>query len=949
MPMPLIRAIERVALRARRRRLRTATAGALAGVLFCACDSPAKPIPVASVAVSPSAPSVIVGTPQQFTATARDAQGGALTGRAVTWSSLSPNVATISTSGLVTTISPGVVTIQATIEGVAGSTPLTVMPFPVATVTVSPSNASVIAGQTQGLSVTLRDAQGGLLTDRVVLWSSSAPTIATVASNGTVTALTPGTAVIEASSEGKSATATITVLPVPVATVSVTLPVSVINIGATVQAVGTPLDANGAALSGRPVTWSVSNPSIATISANGLVTALTAGSFDVRATTEGITGSRLLRVQSSDVAIQSISPATLTPGATATIAVAGVSATPAATVVTFGGVAAAVVSASATQIVATVPCVRSGNAVVQVSAETIAPISRSHPVSTTQRSVGLGQAVVVSDAAGSRCNELVSTGGPARFLVAVFSVATSQNTLDAFDLVGNPAAASVAVPRVVSPLASFAATRVEPVSEVDRVAARYDAQHAAMLERNRSEYERLMRAVRALPAAAQTALRTRARETAADVAPGDMRSIFFTFTGGCNDTTRVIRGKAIFVGTRTIVWEDSANTLQSANSTDLASYYDRAARIYDQEQHASVTRAFGDPLLRDAVTDNDGKIHMVFSQRLNGSGAAAYVSSCDQFPTTVAAGSNFGQFFYGQAPTTATLNINSTNSPDGWFYFMTRTIVHEVKHIASLSARVANGSPSFEQSWLEEGTARHAEEMWVRQSLHQVNWKANTGFGTASTNGLYCDFHPTDATCNGADALRRPSYGMRRQFNEIRDKLLQPWNWSPFGDATGQSGSIFYQTTWSLVRYLADRYAADDEAFLRTLTNSTATGLTNLSAATGASVAQMLGAWGLALYADDYPGLAAPSPDIQFPTWNLRNIYAGLNAAPAWSGRWNTPFPIQPAPLSYGSFVSSVPAIRGGAHAYFELTGNFTQPQLLDVRALNGTGSNLRIAITRLQ
>lgn len=948
--MPLNRALQRVAVYASRRHVRAVTARVVAGMLLGACDSPAKPIPVASVTVSPSAPSVIVGAAQQFTAAARDAQGGTLTGRAVTWSSLSPNVATISTTGLVTTISPGVVTIQATIEGIAGSTPLTVMPFPVATVTVSPSSASVIAGQAQGLSVTLRDAQGGLLTDRVVLWSSSAPTIATVASNGTVTALTPGTAVIEASSEGKVATATITVLPVPVATVSVTLPVSVINIGATVQAVGTPLDAIGAPLSGRPVTWSVSNPAIATISASGLVTALTAGSFEVRATSEGQTGSRPLRVQSSDVAIQSISPATLTPGATATIAVAGVSGTPPSTVVTFGGVAATVVSASATQIVATVPCVRSGNAIVQVSAETIAPISRSHPVSTTQRSVALGQAVVVSDAAGSRCNELVSTGGPARFLVAVFSVATSQNTLDAFDLVGNPAAASVAVPRVVSPLASFATARVEPVTEIDRAAARYDAQHSAILERNRSDYERLTRAVRALPASAQAALRTpRARQAAADVAPGDMRSIFFTFTGGCNDTTRVIRGKAIFVGTRTIVWEDSANTLQSAASTELASYYDRAARIYDQEQHASVTRAFGDPLLRDAVTDNDGKIHMVFSQRLNGSGAAAYVASCDQFPTTVAPGSNFGQFFYGQAPTTASLNINSTNSPDGWFYFMTRTIVHEVKHIASLSARVANGSPTFEQSWLEEGTARHAEEMWVRESLHQVNWKANTGFGTASTNGLYCDFHPADATCNGADALRRPSYGMRRQFNEIRDKLLQPWNWSPFGDATGQSGSIFYQTSWSFVRYLADRYSTNDETFLRALTNTTNTGLTNLSAVTGAPVAQMLGAWGLALYADDYPGLVAPSPDIQFPTWNLRSIYAGLNAAPAWSGRWNTPFPIQPAALSYGSFVSSVPAIRGGAHAYFELTGNFTQPQLLDVRALSGAGSNLRIAITRLQ
>jgi hypothetical protein len=295
--------------------------------------------------------------------------------------------------------------------------------------------------------------------------------------------------------------------------------------------------------------------------------------------------------------------------------------------------------------------------------------------------------------------------------------------------------------------------------------------------------------------------------------------------------------------------------------------------------------------------------------------------------------------------------MNSPNSPDGWFYFMVRTVVHEVKHIASMSARVANNAPSAEQSWLEEGTARHAEELWVRESLHHVGWKANTGFGTASTDGVFCDFSPTDATCNAADALRRPSYGMRRHFDEIRDKLLAPWDFSPYGDVGSQNNSTFYQTAWSLVRYTIDRFAASDASFFHTLLNSQTTGTVNLASAAGVSMDQLIGGWGLALFADDYPGLTSPSPDIQFPTWNLRSIYAGLNALPAWTSRWSTPFPIQPAPLTFGSFVSRVAGLRGGAHAYFEISGATNGTQLVGLRSTQGTvvPSNLRIAIARLQ
>jgi hypothetical protein len=119
--------------------------------------------------------------------------------------------------------------------------------------------------------------------------------------------------------------------------------------------------------------------------------------------------------------------------------------------------------------------------------------------------------------------------------------------------------------------------------------------------------------------------------------PGEIRNLFFSYQGGCNDDTRIIPGRAIYVGTRGVIWEDTTNTVRSTSHPVLAGLYERLGRIFDEDQYESVRDNFGDPLRRDAVTDGDGRVHMVFSQRLNGSGAAAFVTSCDQFLPTCSA------------------------------------------------------------------------------------------------------------------------------------------------------------------------------------------------------------------------------------------------------------------------------------------------------------------------
>src|SRR6185312_12822843 len=105
----------------------------------------------------------------------------------------------------------GSATITATSEGKSGTAAITVTSVPVASVTVSPATASVAAGQTVQLTATPKDANGNPLTGRVVTWSSSNTSVATVNGSGLVSGVVAGTATITATSEGQSGTSAITV------------------------------------------------------------------------------------------------------------------------------------------------------------------------------------------------------------------------------------------------------------------------------------------------------------------------------------------------------------------------------------------------------------------------------------------------------------------------------------------------------------------------------------------------------------------------------------------------------------------------------------------------------------------------------------------------------------------------------------------------------------------
>ncbi len=252
-------------------------------------------VAVGSVTVQPQAPTFVAGLSVQLTATVRDVNGLVVTGRVVTWASSNSNVASVSTTGLVTGVTAGTATITATSEGKSGTTAVTVTPVPVGSVALSPATASIRVTATTTLTPTVKDANGTVVTNRVIIWSSSDTTVATVV-GGVVTGAAPGTATITATSEGKSGTASVTVSKIPVGSVTVSPTTKSLLVTQTVALSTTVKDSVGNVVTDRVVTWGSDNAAVATVSPAGLVTAVAPGTATITATSETKSGTSTITV-----------------------------------------------------------------------------------------------------------------------------------------------------------------------------------------------------------------------------------------------------------------------------------------------------------------------------------------------------------------------------------------------------------------------------------------------------------------------------------------------------------------------------------------------------------------------------------------------------------------------------------------------------------------------------
>ena len=153
-------------------------------------------------------------------------------------------------------------------------------------------------GDTATLAATVYDASNNIIADAEVAWSSSDTSVATVAANGLVAAVGNGSASITATAGSVSGSAAATVDQVPASVEVSPSELTFSALGDTATLAATVHDASQNVISDAEVAWSSSDATVATVAANGLVTAMGNGTAHLTATSGSVVGQAMVRVES---------------------------------------------------------------------------------------------------------------------------------------------------------------------------------------------------------------------------------------------------------------------------------------------------------------------------------------------------------------------------------------------------------------------------------------------------------------------------------------------------------------------------------------------------------------------------------------------------------------------------------------------------------------------------
>ena len=186
----------------------------------------------------------------------------------------------------------------------------------IAQLVVSPQNVTLQQNQAEDFLAVGFTASGDSA-DIAVSWSATGGTVDSSSAGkrhyGHYTNATCGTFTVTATSHpgnvSTAASVTVTGCPLPVASVSVTPATATIGVGQTAQYAAITRDAFGNPLGGRTVTWSSSNPGVATVNGAGQATGVAVGSATLTATSEGKSGTAAILVTNVPVASVAVSPA----------------------------------------------------------------------------------------------------------------------------------------------------------------------------------------------------------------------------------------------------------------------------------------------------------------------------------------------------------------------------------------------------------------------------------------------------------------------------------------------------------------------------------------------------------------------------------------------------------------------------------------------------------------
>ena len=172
----------------------------------------------------------------------------------------------------------------------------------VTSISISQPSAEMIVGETLQLRASLEPSNA---TDKTVIWASSKQSVASISTDGLVTALAVGTTTITASAGSKTSSCTVTVEAASIAVASVALDRNSVTLeegqSTTLTATVSPADATD-----KEVSWSTSDADVATVDQEGKVTAIKEGTASITAAAGGKSATCVVTVAKKVIPVTSV-------------------------------------------------------------------------------------------------------------------------------------------------------------------------------------------------------------------------------------------------------------------------------------------------------------------------------------------------------------------------------------------------------------------------------------------------------------------------------------------------------------------------------------------------------------------------------------------------------------------------------------------------------------------
>ena len=240
-------------------------------------------VPVTGVTLTPQTASIYTTKTLKLTATVSPANA---TNKQLVWSSDKPSVASVNAStGVITGVGSGsaIITVKTVDGGYHASSIISVFKkVEVTGISLSATSRSLYVGNTYQLKATIEPTTA---TFPQIIWKSDDPSVATVDQFGLVRAVGVGTTYISAASEDNPFIVKKCKITSGIQATGVTLNATSVELyeTATKMLVPTITPANA---TNKKVIWSSSDPSVASVNVDGVVTAISQGTAVITCTTQ---------------------------------------------------------------------------------------------------------------------------------------------------------------------------------------------------------------------------------------------------------------------------------------------------------------------------------------------------------------------------------------------------------------------------------------------------------------------------------------------------------------------------------------------------------------------------------------------------------------------------------------------------------------------------------------